>query len=293
MTEKNIYIVKDFMCKYNIRGCIRDIKSISSISVSLSKIFEIIKKEDTSIDEIADAIRHDQAVASKVVTMANSPYFGHPYMINSIEQAILTLGIDVIKSIVLSVTVFNVATMPMKKLKQLWAHSYTVGLLSGHMSYKIPMQNEGVCFLAGLLHDVGRIILSMVRNEEYYQILQYPEKNLAEWEYEFFRCDHAEAGGLFLKRLFLPEEIIMPIFSHHDMDILSVIEKHKKVAEIVFLAEGLTDLIIPEFSSDGSWTDNHESLFRMFGFDESDKNDLRFFITEKIKHIQSFFDFVC
>lgn len=293
MSEKSIYIVKDFACKYNIRSCIRDVKSISSISVSLSKIFEILRKENVSIDDIADAIRHDQAVASRVVAMANSPYFGHPRMINSIEQAILTLGIDVIKSIVLSVTVFNAATMPIYRLKKLWAHSYAVGLLSGQISYKVPMQNEGVCFLAGLLHDVGRVILSIVRNEDYYQILEYPEKDLTVWEYEFFNCDHAEAGGLFLKKLFLPEEIIMPLFSHHDIDILNVIEKHRTIAEIVFLAEGLTDLIIPEFSSDGLWTENHESLFKMLDFDENDKNDLRFFIREKIQHIKSFFNFFC
>jgi HD-like signal output (HDOD) protein len=292
MNEKSVYTVKDFACKYDIRGCIRDIRRISSISVSLSKIFEITRDENSSIDDIADAIRHDQAVASRVLAMANSPYFGHPHMINSIEQAILTLGIDVVKSIVLSVTVFDSAIMPKYKLKDLWAHSYVVGLLSGHLSYKVPMQNEGVCFLAGLLHDVGRIILSMVRTEDYYRILELPEKNLAEREYDIFWCDHAEAGGLFIKRLYLPEEIIMPLFSHHDMEILSVIEKHRKVSEIVFIAEGLTDLIIPEFSSDGLWTDNHEILFRMLGFDENDKNDLRFYIQDKKEHIANFFNFL-
>jgi HD-like signal output (HDOD) protein len=296
MANTKIYVAKNIMCRYNIRSCIRDVKKISSIPITLSKIINVLKDEKSTIDDIADVIRHDQAIASRVLAIGNSPYFGFPEKINSIEQAILVLGIDIVRSITVGVTVFSAVSIPLYKLKKLWAHSYIVGLLSGHMSHRIPMLNEGACFLSGLLHDIGRVVLYTILPEEYEDILKLPDgqlkKEIIEKEYDTLSCDHAEAGGIFLQGLFLPEEIIMALFCHHDIEILSVLEKHQEIAKIIYLAEGLTDIIIPEFSSDGLWTPNHEAIFKELGFDNTDKDSFRFIIEEKKEHINNFFGLI-
>lgn len=296
MDNKKIYIAKNIMCRYNIRSCIRDVKNVSSIPVVLSKIIKVLNDERSTIDDMVDVIRHDQAIATRVLSVANSPYFGFPEKINSIEQSILVLGTDIIKSITIGVTVFSAASMPLYKLKKMWAHSYVVALLAGHMSHRIPMVNEGVCFLAGLLHDIGRIVLYTILPEEYEDILRMSEKQikeeLIEQECCTLGCDHPEAGGIFLKGLFLPEEIIRALFCHHDRDILNVLDRHQEIAKIIYLAEGLTDIIVHEFSSDGLWTSNHEAIFKELGFDENDKENFRFFIEEKKEHINNFFGLI-
>jgi HD-like signal output (HDOD) protein len=153
-------------------------------------------------------------------------------------------------------------------------------------------QDRSVCFLAGLLHDIGRLILFKVISDsimdtEVHDLIKLKGTDLLKAETDVFQCGHPLAAKWFLDNLCFPEEIIVPIETHH-----SVITKgpHVKVSNIIFLAEGLSDLIYPEVIHDGQWTDEHQRLFDENGLNEKNIDDLKVMVEHEQAAIAQFFD---
>ncbi|NOX20412.1 MAG: HDOD domain-containing protein, partial [Nitrospirae bacterium] len=152
----------------NIRDDMKGIKSLSTIPVVMRRVIEVVSDENASFEDLSRVIEHDQAIAEKVVSMANSPFFGHSGMINSIEQAVMFLGFDLVKSIAISMTVIHLFNKTeAKNITDFWEHAFEVAVISDVLCKKIPITDGGVCFLSGLLHDIGRLIMYLVYKGEY------------------------------------------------------------------------------------------------------------------------------
>jgi putative nucleotidyltransferase with HDIG domain len=272
-------------CDEKIKYKIKNITDVPTIPVVISRLIRTLQNDKASIEDISGVIRHDQSIAARIVAVANSPFFGYQGRINSIEQAVLMLGFDMVRSISLSASVFGLLPAPYRAVKQIWVHSYMVAVLSGLMCSRVPVANKGICFLAGLLHDIGRVVLmSFYKNE--YPVLIKPD-NFIEKEKNIFQCSHSEAGGYFLESLYFPEEIVLPLYHHHD---IGEADKHKGIATTVYLAEGLISILNPEFAYDGQWTEEHARVFEDIGLDENDIAEFKSYLTNKGEHINNFFE---
>lgn len=253
---------------------IKGLSSMPTIPVVISKLINILKNENASINELVEVIKHDQSIISRIVSIANSPFFGYPGRINSIEQAVLMLGFNLVKSISLSVSIFTVFPIPYVKLKKMWAHAFKVATLSGSLCMKISGNNAGVCFLSGLLHDIGRAIFLSINNshhpsESFEALYRLKANKLIEAEKLLFDCDHTEAARWFLEELFFPEEIIIPVYYHHNLgDISCCSAPYKDIILSLYLAEGLIEEIEPDTLNDGQFTESHSNLLKEAGITE-------------------------
>ncbi|MCL4491385.1 MAG: HDOD domain-containing protein [Nitrospirae bacterium] len=268
-----------------IKSRLQGLTSLPTLPPILSKLIKALQKERASIFEVAEILRCDQSLAARIVAVANSPFFGYPGKINSIDQALLMLGFDMVKSISLGVSVFGFLPAQYPSVRQMWAHSYGVAALSGAMCSRIPVADKSICFLGGLLHDIGRAVFLKLHRDEYVPLLKADA--LVEAETRKFQCDHAQVGGWFLESLSFPLEIALSVHHHHtvagDME-------HKGIATSVYLAEGLIGLLNPDLACDGQWTEEHAEEFEERGLGESDMKEFKALLIAEAENLAGLFD---
>ncbi len=270
---------------FDVKRDIKKTKSLSTIPVVMRRLIETISNDKATFEDLSHVIEHDQAVAEKIVAMANSPFFGHTGMINSIDQAVMFLGFDLVKSIAISTTVVHLfSKTEARNLTEFWAHAFEVAFVSDIFSKKIALTNGGVCFLAGLLHDIGRLVLYLTYKEDYKGIMF--EENLMEKETERFGVTHSKVGRWFLEDAHFPEEIIYPVQFHHSLEGL---EKHKGLAVSVLLAEAAVKKIRQNIAADGIYNDDTEELLSAIGFNEEDLKQIEDALIKEEENIKMFF----
>lgn len=235
----------------DIKKQVRKLKHLPTIPSLLRELFEVLQNEQSNFADIARIIRQDQSVTERILRVANSPYFGHPGCVCSIEQAIMFLGYDLVKGICLGTTVFKLLNNGKRRtISSLWKHSYQVGILGATISEHVSVGDPSVCFVGGLLHDIGRVVLITLDMEKYLSILS--SEDILTDEYDYFGITHTEAGGEFLANANLPEEIALAVKCHHSPEYTT---EFSTTACIIALAETLSREFFPMDTDDGICTD--------------------------------------
>jgi putative nucleotidyltransferase with HDIG domain len=249
-----------------VKGFIKGLKELPTIPVLLGRIVSVVQDEDSSTKDLYKLISHDQALAEKVLRVANSTFFGHSGEIKDIGQAIMFLGFNKIKSMAIGMTVMNVFPVHSAfDIKNLWVHGYEVALFAEALSEVIPMTSPRECFLAGLLHDIGRIIFYKMDFKDFLEIESADDK--LEKEKELFGCTHAEAGAWFAFESGLPPEIISAIQFHHKSSHSTL---YRDSVSIVSLAEALCSRYSPKRENDSTWKAEHEVIIFEYSLTDDD-----------------------
>ncbi|MEC4684317.1 MAG: HDOD domain-containing protein [Nitrospirota bacterium] len=270
----------------DIQKDISGLKTLSTIPVVMKRLLETISDENSSFVELSEIIQHDQSLSERVVAIANAPYFWHSGLINNLEQATLLLGYDLVRSIAISISVFDLLDKDeARRMRELWAHSYEVGIIAGLLCDKVPVTSGAVCFLGGLLHDIGRVIFYTLYAPEYRPIMF--DEAVTEKETGLFDADHSAAGGWFLEYSLFPEEIISAVRHHHS---LKGCERHKGIAITVHLAEALSSLLSPRNEADGFWSKDKERLFYKSGLKKEDMEHIGTIVRKESPLVKNFFE---
>lgn len=274
------------------RGKIQQLTSLPSLAVVKYQLVKALNKDSISIEDISDIIKHDQALASRIMAIANSAFLGYPGRIGAIDQAVMLLGFDLVRSISLAASIFNVFASQYGNLKQIWAHSYLVANIASNLCDKVQGIGKGSCFLAGLLHDIGRLALFRIAADsnmetQIHELARLRGDALLKAEEEMSGCSHTQAAKWFLEHLYFPDEIIVPIETHHTEAGDGPL---KGISNAIFLAEGLSDIICPKIAHDSKWTEGHERLFGEMGLGEKDIDDLNASVETEESSIAKFFD---
>lgn len=202
-----------------ISSSIKDLPTLPTIFYAIS---EAMANPRSTTDDIAKIVATDQASAFKVLKVANSPFFGFRGRIETIPQAILHLGFSELKNIILALSVIkffsNGKYSDYLKPKDFWAHSIGVGICSRLLGTVIKAKELEHFFLAGILHDIGKLLLINLVNEQYEKVFAVIEERdclIKEAEKAVLGIDHAEAGRLLAERWKLPASIKNSIYFHH------------------------------------------------------------------------------
>lgn len=140
------------------KGEILAVKDLPTLPGVLEEVAVLVQDPNTSTDQISKAISRDQVLSAKVLKMVNSPIYGFPGRIGSIQHALVLLGFNVIKGIIISTSVFDVMN---ENMKGLWEHSLGCALASSAIARTIGCKDPEEYAVAGLLHDIGKVVAAV------------------------------------------------------------------------------------------------------------------------------------
>lgn len=203
-----------------IAGMVDDMPAFSS---SVTRVMEMTADINCCPRDMVEVIDHDPVMTVKILKLVNSPYFGLRNEIVSIKQAVVILGINTLKN--LALTIAAVGMLPKQAIKgfdnkEFLLHSLGVAALARLLSQKIgvPAKESTEYFVAGLLHDFGKVVLVQFLPEEMEQAISLAateEMDLCDAELETFGSTHTEFGAMLAKKWLLPEPLIISIAEHH------------------------------------------------------------------------------
>lgn len=196
---------------------------------SLPEVYEKLRRAMTnpeiSIAEVAEIIEEDMAMSAKVLQLVNSAFFGLFQKVESPARAVNLLGLDTVKNLVLGVGAFSEikAFSKLFSIKKLWSHSMTVGTLAKKIALVESDDKELIdnCFIGGLLHDIGKLVLLAQMVDRYEQaVLLAGEKKicLRTAEKEIFDTVHGDIGAYLMGLWGMPGSVVEAIGFHHRLD---------------------------------------------------------------------------
>ncbi len=191
------------------------VQEFRTIPVLLQRLLEALGNARLSLDEIAAFVSKDQALAARLLKTANSPFFGFSHKVATIKQALVLLGINAAKGLLLGVTLFH----NLRGMEGLWAHSVGTACVAGVMARRQALTDQAAVFAAGLLHDIGKVFLMAKFSLEYRHVLSLAQERaifIVDAEREIFDTTHAEAASWALEQWHLPAQLIEPIRYHHE-----------------------------------------------------------------------------
>lgn len=244
--EKSLFL-KNYLQNDNLTKQITGIGNLPSLPSLFIKLEKVLKTPDVSMQKVGEIISQDIAMTAKILQMVNSGFYSLPAKISNPYQAVQMLGINIIKSIVLYLNLFSTANTPKDipfSLDDLWNHSYRVGIASRELLRKQVNDRQMLddAFVAGILHDIGKLVLLKVK--DYYKMVYDKMRdkgmNFLMAEYELFGTSHAEVGAYLLSVWGLPYSIIEAVAFHHIPSLIN--ENEFSVLSSVHLANAFVHL---------------------------------------------------
>jgi HD-like signal output (HDOD) protein/CheY-like chemotaxis protein len=222
-TLARLFALRDFLSDESIKSIISQIESLPSMPAIYTEIISEMQAEDPQIKKVGEIISKDISMTAKILQMVNSAFFGLFRKITSPEQAVMMLGLETIKALVLSVKIFyefNRKSFSWFNIDELLNHSLAVSVYAKTI-IKNENPDQGLInnsMMAGLLHDLGKLILATNFEATYRQAqdeAQDNDVNLLDVEYETFGTSHAEIGAYLMGLWRLETPIIEAIAFHH------------------------------------------------------------------------------
>ncbi|MFQ5739521.1 MAG: HDOD domain-containing protein [Acidobacteriota bacterium] len=196
----------------------KSLPSLPSLYLELEKELRSPLATARRVDRI---ISKDMAMTAKILQLANSAYYGVSREVSTVERAVILLGLDLVKNLVLVVHVFsqfNLAKMKVLPVAGLWRHSMACSGIARKLAIaeNAPRDRVDQATTAGFLHDIGKLILANTQPEQY-QLMALKARGVPLYlaEEDRFGFNHAELGGYFLRLWGLPSPIIQAVAYHH------------------------------------------------------------------------------
>lgn len=202
---------------------VEQISTIPTLPTVLERITHLLQNPQTSADEIGKAITTDQSLASKVLKLVNSAFYGFPGRISTITHAVVILGFSTIKNIVLTASILDVFrkaddTVEGFDMEEFWRHSIACGAAAQALARIVDNTRREECFLGGLLHDLGKIIMCQYLPREFASIVnrvQTHDMLFHDSERFLYGSTHQEVGGLLAGNWNLPKTLQLAVKFHH------------------------------------------------------------------------------
>lgn len=207
-----------------LKSSIMNIKAIPSVPSLYREILATLQSENPSLKKIGAIISRDIGMSSKILQLVNSSFFGLPQKVTQPELAVTLLGVNTIVSLVIHTGLFN--TLPEDSIaKQMFAtiqgHSFRTSIFAKKIAEheKLPANEIDTCFIIGLLHDCGKMILlkDFVESDVFGQ--RHDREKLIQWETlenKVYGVSHAHAGAYLLNIWGLPLDVIEAVANHHE-----------------------------------------------------------------------------
>jgi HD-like signal output (HDOD) protein len=211
------------------RERIAHITNLPTLPQLASRLMKVINNPVTSASDVSFIIGQDLSLSARVLRLANSAFYGMPRSITNINNAVVILGLRVIHTLVLSLTVFDMFTADKQgslfNRQAFWRHSLGCGLIAKMLAERMkkfaPFEPEEA-FCAGLMHDIGRVVLEQYLHDEFRAVLEFAAReqcSILEAERQVLTITHTDVADWLTEEWELPDEIRLPILHHHQPEL--------------------------------------------------------------------------
>jgi putative nucleotidyltransferase with HDIG domain len=186
----------------------------------LPKLLELLRNDDATLDEVGELIALEPAITAKLLQYCNSAYFSGGEPVSNVAEALGRVGFQTVYVLVTIVTGGNLLAMPAGSgldVGRLWRHSLT-SAFAAKIVAEFREADSNMLFTAGLLHDVGRVILAKAKGPEYARLIQQSavaQRPLLAMEIEAFGFSHADVGASIMEKWHLPGPLVDSVRYHH------------------------------------------------------------------------------
>ncbi len=222
-TLDRAFALREVLVEPALRALIARTVSLPSTPAIYQELMQILQTPDASAQSIGATLSRDMGMTAKVLQMVNSAFFGLRRQVTNPEEAVMFVGVDTVKALALSVSAFSsfsASRCPRFSIEDLQRHSTVVAAIAREITksraeFKPAVDNT---FVAGLLHDVGRLVLVAHHPDQYDRVLGAVaggNRTLTEAERETFGTTHAEVGSYLLWLWGLPDSVVEAVAFHH------------------------------------------------------------------------------
>lgn len=227
-----------------VEKTVSQIHSLPTLPQIVQQVIAMVGNPNISSAKLAKIISLDAPLVSKILKVVNSAYYGLPRKISTITQATVVLGFNAIKNIVLTTSVFTVfnknGLISRFDRKKFWEHSIGCATASKILSKKNRLCLPEEAFIAGLIHDIGKIVLDQFLHQEFEEILNLVQKknvSIQEAEKEILGIDHCQIGEWLCDKWNFPRQIQESVAYHHSPEVATV---NRKMVTIVHLGNAIS-----------------------------------------------------
>ena len=235
-----------------IQKIVSEHKELLSLPQTLAEVLRVSRDEKSSAQSLSAVLMKDPGLTVKVLRIANSPYYGVGREITTMTQAVVTLGMRTVTALALSTSVYKVIGSWGSSIdrNRFWRHSLEVAIGSRMIAEAIKHQPAEEAFVAGLLHDVGILVLDGSFHSQYSEIWKRKraDESLVDLETETWGTDHARVAKFLLEQWHLPQRICDSVGLHHMVFPPDAKNQEMVLAQIVNLANLISRFQISEFA---------------------------------------------
>lgn len=207
-----------------LKELISSIETLPSLPIIYAKLQKKIREPDASLDEVADIIGQDIAMTAKILQLVNSAFFGLYQKVESPVRAVKLLGLDTIKALVLGTQIFSEIKISggLFSIEFLWSHSMTVGTLAKKIAESETTEKDIIddSFIAGVLHDIGKLILVSKLEQYYSEAVRLAREEIIPLrlaEKKIFKATHCDMGAYLIGLWGFNSNIVEAIGFHHQL----------------------------------------------------------------------------
>lgn len=229
--------------KQKIKKQLSVVGNLPSIPHIISEVSEMLDDEKTSASDLCKVISQDQSIATKILSVANSPMYGLPRRVATIEFAIVIIGLEHIRSLLLALSmmeVFKAKNTADWNHNSYWKHSLMVGTSAKRIADDLHYPKSGEVFTAGLLHDLGIVVMQKYMKPEFKKIIELVKnENVTHLAAEkmILGYTHEDIVEFMFEKWNFPSSINEAVLYHHRP---SFSEKNPVLASLVHLVDFMT-----------------------------------------------------
>jgi HD-like signal output (HDOD) protein len=232
-----------------------DIHQLESLPAVVIEALDQLSRPDVNLREVAGTIGQDSVITARMMSIANSVYYRRGASVHRLSDALIRLGIAMVKEVLLTASVIGVMDRTLEGYQldrgQLYRHSVATGIgariLAQHANY--PYREEA--YIAGLLHDIGKLVFDRYLSDNYQDVIEFSTTNevpFVEAEARILGYDHAQIGGLVIASWELPARFVESVSVHHAP---SAAKDFPERAYIVHMANAFTLTLGMDVGGDG------------------------------------------
>ncbi len=270
----------------SLEDIVRGVDSLPALPAVMGEVIRIIDDPYSTARELNEAILRDQSITAQVLRLSNSAYYGYSRRIATVDKAIGVLGFATIRDLVVAASVHNILSKKVKGYQiaagDIWRHSLSCATASRAIARRVHYPEGDQVFIAGLMHDIGKVVLNNYVAEAYDEIIQRVQERrqtFSEAEESVLGFTHAAVGARVADKWNLHPDHVEAIACHHTPLDASL---NPSLTAIVHIADAIIRTMGIGLGGDGLYYPLVGEALELFGLKEKDVERIISELTELI-----------